>query len=248
MKLNCVELKAKDYVNIIPLGDIHFGAKECDIDKLEEWIDWIKHDKNTSVMLMGDLINCGTKVSIGAGTFDDDYNPEEQYYKMIEYLKPIRKKIIGAHLGNHEERIRMETSFDITKLMCKDLDVPYLGYSALSKIRVNDLNYIVCSTHGSTGSGTIMGKLNGCRKMMDIADADLYLYGHTHGLAHDVQSYRRVDLKNKMIVEDKKHFVLTGNFIDWDGSYGEKKNYPLLKKGCPRVRLYAKEKDIHVSL
>jgi len=248
MKLNCKEFKVKEYLTVVPFGDTHYGSKECDEKLIHEWIDWIKGQKNIAVIGMGDFINCGTKVSVGAGSYDDKKVPEEQYNDMIDMLKPIKDKIIGMHIGNHEERIRQLSSFDIVKEMSKRLDVPYLGYSALHKLRVNEFNYIAFSTHGSSGGTTTSGRISACQKLQDVANADLYLMGHTHGLSNFTTSYLDVNLQNKTIEEHKKHFVLTGHFVDWDGSYGEQKNYPLLKKGAAKVKLYGDRWDVHVSL
>ncbi len=140
--------------------------------------------------------------------------------------------------GNHEERIRQLSSFDITKMMCRELNIPYLGYSALTKIKVNKLNFHVNSAHGSSGSGTPMGKMRNCMKMQNNADADIYLYGHTHGLDYNVQNYYRINNRGRYIEECTKHFVLTGSFVNWDGSYGEAKNYSMLPIGIPKIKLF----------
>ncbi len=238
MKLNIVDYKVKKALNLMALGDIHFGSKECNVPVLEAHLDMIKKTDDCAIILMGDLINCGTRVSVGAGTYDDDYNPQEQYEKMLNYLEPIKNKIISAHSGNHEERIRQLSSFDITKMLCRELNIPYLGYGALTKIKVNKLNFHVYSTHGSSGSGTPMGKMRNCVKMQNNADADIYLYGHTHGLDYNVQNYYLINNRGRYIEERTKHFVLTGSFVNWDGSYGEAKNYAMLPIGIPKIKLY----------
>jgi len=47
-----------DYSNkvyLIPLGDLHLGAPNVDIEKFEGYIDWIKKN-NAYAFLMGDLL------------------------------------------------------------------------------------------------------------------------------------------------------------------------------------------------
>ena len=191
--------------------------------------------RNGKVFITG---NCGTRTSVGAGNYDDSYNPQEQYEKIIEILDPIKDKIIGAMQGNHEERIRELSSFDITKLLCREIGCSYLGYSALHKLKVNNVNFEVFSAHGSSSSSTIEGKMRCCKNLQLIADADLYLLSHTHGLAHTVQPYYKINNRMKTVEEQTKHFVLTGHFVNWDGSYGERKGYQLLKSGLPKIKLY----------
>ncbi len=238
MMLNCQEYKVKKYLNLLPLGDVHFGARDCNEEVFQAHLDKIKRTPDCAIILMGDMINCGTRVSVGAGTYDDDYHPQEQYDRMMELLRPIKDKLIGGHIGNHEERIRELSSFNITKSMCRELEIPYLGYSALHKIKVNDVNFHINSTHGSTGSGSLMGKMRNCMKLQDNADADIYLYGHTHGLDYNPQPYYRINNRGRYVEEQMRHFVLTGGFVNWDGSYGEKKNYSMLPIGMPKIRLY----------
>ncbi len=248
MKLKCYNFKTKGNYRVTALGDMHFGSKECDVKLFEEKLKWLKKQEDLGIVLMGDLINCGTRYSVGAGTYDDDWNPQEQYEHMIDYLKPLKDKILLVHHGNHEERIRKETSFDITKLLAKELGVPYAeDYTALTKLRVNNNNYVVCSTHGSGSGTTAAGKMNACMKLANITDADLYLYGHTHALSHAVTPYRKVDYKNKTIKELERHFVLTGSFVKWDGGYGEQKHYSLLKRGMPTVTLGGDKWDIQAD-
>lgn len=238
MKLNCVNYKVKNYLTLIPFGDFHYGSRDCNVEVFKAHLDMIKNTDDCAVLLMGDLVNVGTRDSIGAGAFDDMRNPEEQYEEMLQFLKPIKKKIIGCHQGNHEERIRNSTSFDITKMLSRELEIPYLQYSALHKIRVNDINYHVYSTHGSSGATTIAGKINACRRLRENVAADIYLMGHTHGLDYNTNISYSINNRARTITTDVCYFVLTGGFVSWDGSYGEKKNYSPSPIGIPKIKLY----------
>ncbi len=236
-------------MKVVALGDVHLGSYQCNTKLLEKKIDWIKKQNNIIVVLMGDLINAGTKVSIGAGTFDDTYHPEEQYERMLDYLRPIKDKIVLAVTGNHCERIRQLTSFDVTKLLCRELGVYYAkDGSALMNVKVNKQHYTFYVKHGSTGAATSAGKMNGCIKMADYADADIYLMGHVHSLQHTLQMYRRYNRKNKMIDEVEKHFLTTGSFVDWDASYGELKGYSPMKCGMPTLSLSGSRFDVQVEM
>ena len=134
--------------------------------------------------------------------------------------------------------MRNSTSFDINKLFAEKLQVPYLQYGGLLKLRVNDINYHVYAIHGGSCATTLSGKMNACRKMQEKVNADIYLHAHTHGLDYSPQIYYEIDNRNKMIVEKIKHFVLTGSFTIWDGSYGEMKNLNPSPLGVPKIRLY----------
>ena len=238
MKYNSFDFKVDKYLTLIPFGDFHYGSKSCKVDTLLAHIKDIKETKDTAVLLMGDLCNIGTRDSVGSGTYDDHINPEEQYEQMLEFLKPIKKKIIGCHQGNHEERIKNSTSFDISKMLARELEVPYLQYGALHKIKVNNVNFHIYSIHGSSGSATLAGKMNSCIKMQEKVGADVYLMAHTHGLNYFPQIYYSIDNRGGHIVKNTKHFILTGSFVDWDSSYAEMKNYCPSPIGVPKVKLF----------
>jgi predicted phosphodiesterase len=238
MKLNCANFKVKNYLTLIPFGDVHYGSRECDVKVFNAHLNMIKEMGDVAVILMGDMVNVGTRDSVGAGAYDDNRNPEEQYEEMIGFLEPIKEKIIGCHQGNHEERIRNNSSFDISKMLAHELKVPYLQYSALHKIKVNDVNYHVYSVHGSSGATTAAGKMNSCRKMQENVDADIYLHAHTHALDYSPQICYTIDNRARIIEQRTRHFILTGSFVNWDGSYGEKKNYSLSPIGVPKIKLF----------
>ena len=40
---------------LVPLGDVHWGTKNCDEDKFLEIVQWIKKTPNAYTILMGDM-------------------------------------------------------------------------------------------------------------------------------------------------------------------------------------------------
>ena len=249
MKLNNVSLEPKgDKIVLTPFGDIHYGLKQCDFKLVKSYVNWIRKNEDSRVILMGDLIDSATKHSRGPQVFEDDITPQEQYDGIIELLMPIKDKIIGLHSGNHEYGIYRDTGVDLSKMMAKELSCPYLGYSCFSRIKIGKQNYIVYSTHGSSGSTLPHTKIKKCLDLSASFNADIFLYGHTHDLDSRIEEYREIDLKNKCVKIKKKMFVLTGHFIDYEGSYGEQKNYRPAKKGSPKIKLYKDKWDFHCGL
>jgi len=246
-----VHVKEKDFkgpeLELIPIGDIHYGSKECNIKKIKENVQYVKDNKNARVVLMGDLVDIALRDSVGAGTFDNNFEPEEQIDGIIELLMPIKNKILCLIGGNHEERIRMRTSIDINKLIAKALDTTYVGSMCFLKIMVGTTNYVVFAAHGSTGAVSPAGKINAVMKYGTYIDADLYLMGHVHELAHHTTEYFRVDIGNKQIVKDKRHYVITGHYLNY-GGYAEAKGYAPGKTGSPNIKLSKDIKRIRVSI
>jgi len=55
-------------VYLVPLGDTHYGSSEFTSwsnEKLTGYINWILERQNAYTFLMGDILNCGTTMSLG---------------------------------------------------------------------------------------------------------------------------------------------------------------------------------------
>lgn len=242
-----MNIKEKTDIQLIPLGDIHYGAPLCDINKLKETIEWIKNKPRVRVILMGDLIDAGLRDSVGGGSFDNDSTPEKQIDYILDLITPIKNKVWCVLHGNHEERIIQKTSIDVSKMMARTLGVPYAGDSAYIRVKIGDTSYKVFAIHGNAGSLTPAGKLNGCMKIATYVDADMYIMGHVHELMSHSTVYIRMNVKDKMIEKDKRYYVLSGHFLKY-GGYAEQKGYNPGKTGVVKIDLNKKKKDVHVSL
>lgn len=252
IRLNYCELEKtpkKDYAELLFLGDIHLGHPQCQTEKLKAQINWAVKNR-CHVIGMGDMIESGLRDSIGDSVYQQKLNPEEQMEMAIELFKPLAKEglLIGIHEGNHEHRITKSTGIDITKIISKMLDVPYLGYSCWNWIRVDDINYSLYSTHGSSGSKYKHTKL---KAIMDIAawiDADIIAMGHVHSIAAEPIIKQSVDFRNKVVQEKECYVCLTGSYLAWDKSYAQMHNYPITKIGSPKAKIRGDRRDIHFSL
>lgn len=251
IRLNKFELdsNSKNEASILFWGDIHLGYPQCEIDKALKSLEWAL-DKGMYVILMGDLLECGLTGSIGDSVYMQKLNPQAQMEKMVDILTPLAKtgRIIGLHEGNHEERITKNTSINISKIMARLLNVPYLGYACWSLLKVGNIHYTMYSSHGVSGSVLEHTKLNAVIKQSHIVRADIVAYGHTHGLDIATRVTQYIDLRSKSVKEFKTYCVLTGAYISWDGSYGQKKGYGIPKIGSPKVKLSGLRKDLHFSL
>ena len=234
---------------LLPLSDIHWGAKTCNVEKLRGYIRWaLEH--NAWVILNGDLIENANRSSVGAGVYEQDKQPQQQADEIIDVLTPLTKKkqIIGLLTGNHEERTFKDTGFDISYYIARQLNVPYMRYSGLFKLKVCDINYVVFATHGSSGSRFLRTKMQACEALSNVAHADIYLYGHVHDLITWSTTYYYVDIKNKQKKQDRRTFAITGTFQEYDGTYADAKNLIPGKTGAVRIRLSGDHKDVHSSI
>ena len=250
MKLNVIDAgKLKgNKLNLMTLGDIHLGAKDCAEDKFYEYVKWISKQKDTKTLLMGDMINCGLRNSVGAGSYDDKNLVQDQMEEIVEALKPLKGRMVGLHTGNHEQRIFNSTGIDVSKIMAKDMGIPYLGWSVFNYVKVGDQAYDIYSTHGASGATQPHTKIRGCIKLSYSFDADIYLMGHVHRLdfAYGLRTY--YDRKMKCVKEKKKLYGLTGHFLKYEDSYAEVKNLKKETTGALRLKLYKDKWDIHAQM
>lgn len=86
---------------IYPIGDLHVGDPLFNEKKFKEFVNSIKSRDDTYLILMGDLLDCAIKDSIG-DTYSAIQNPQQAKKYLIELLQPVKDKILGVIQGNHE--------------------------------------------------------------------------------------------------------------------------------------------------
>ena len=247
MQLHCI-YENIPYMQLIPFGDVHYGDKASNIIRAKKTVDWIKKHEYARVILMGDLLNSANKGSIGAAVFDEDVHGQDQLEFFEELLRPIKDKIYGSLIGNHEFRVFKDTGYNVTKLLAKDLDHKYYGFGAFLKINVKNNNYVIYCTHGSSGATLPYTKIKKLLDMSSYIDADIYLMGHVHSLQIHTQEIKRVNKRKRIVERQKKYYVLTGHYLNYEDSYAEMKNMRPDKQGSPTIILGGDKKEIRVIL
>ena len=249
IRLNKHTLKVKenkDYTEMVFLGDLHFGSPQFAEKKFLDMLDYCKQ-KEVYILLMGDLLECATRDSIGAGVYEQINTPQEQYEWMVEKLNPVKHLILGTHLGNHEDRIYQKSGYNVMKAFAKELGVPYLGDACWTELRVGSQRYTLYTLHGRTGaqrSGTVLTALENISASFD---ADIVAIGHAHRCVDSYELVQYVDTKSKSIKEKKKVLIVTGHYLEYEKGYWQTKGGKISKLGSPKVKLFSNKKDIHVS-
>ena len=256
-----------DCIYLIPLGDFHVGAEEftaASEKKLQGYIEWILARNNAYAVLMGDLTNCSTVVSAGR-PFEEKLDGTDQFLEVKRILEPLarEKKILSSVVGNHEYQYMkaVGTRLNRNKELCALLDIDYCGAQAYLSLNITvsrnkRMTYDVFCTHGFGGGRKKGAKVNNLSGLADIAEADLYLAGHTHECIGYLTT-RWTHVQNRL-VERKVGFCITGSFLSYtqeselvsSESYAERLALPPARIGAPRIRLEcaAGRKDIHISI
>lgn len=240
--------KDKDYAEVLMFGDLHYGSPFCDIERAEKMLDYC-YDNGIYVFCMGDLLEAATRYSIGSGVYEQ-LNPNMQIEKIEAMLGDLAKKglILGYLSGNHEERIMKETGVDISKIICRELNIPYLGAAGWNLWYVGNQSYSVYCIHGATGSKFSYTKLKAITDISHYFSADLIAHAHTHDILINSIERQTLDKQNKTIKTAKSFLVVTGHYLTYQGSYAQAKGYPPGKQGSPKVKFFSDKKDIHISV
>ena len=247
-RLNRKTLKVvrENFAELVLLGDIHYGSPQCDVPRFLAMLDYCV-TKKIYLLLMGDLVEMATRYSVGGGVYEQEFPGQSQVEWMIEKLQPAAKNglIVGSHAGNHEERVYNATGIDISKAICRELGVTYLGDACWSSFKVGSQRYAVYTLHGRTGArydGTV---LKAVENISTSFYADLVAMGHAH---KQVSGNIVVEtVINDRVVRKKKFIVVTGSYLKYDGGYWQKVGGQISKLGSPKIKFFADRHDISIS-
>ena len=248
--------KSLDCAYIYPIGDIHTGDPASNTKKLKGYLEWILSVPNAFIILMGDLANVAICDSV-SDTYSETEHPGDQYDSVVDLFRPAAKagRILGMISGNHERRIYRKTGIDISKLMARELGVPYSPDEMWLKITLGRkrggnqkrVAYTCYMTHGFGGGRLKGSKLNKVVQLAEITNVDVYFMAHTHQIGALPDDYYVVDAKNNVVLRKKRLFVSTGGFLDRKG-YAVQFGFSPTHSGSPRVRLDGTRKDAHCSV
>lgn len=235
----------KPYAEVVFLGDCHYGSPQFDEPRFLSMVDYCFKNR-IHVFLMGDLIEMATRHSVGAGVYDQLFSGQTQHEKMVEWLTPLAQRglILGLLQGNHEERVYKESGVNVSKAMARELTIPYLGDACWNTFRVGKQCYSIYSLHGRTGSKFDGTALLALERLAAPFHADLVVMGHAHKCISSSVLMQKVH--NGLVVEHKKHLLITGSYLKY-GGYAQTFGLPPSKLGSPKVKFMSDRHDISVS-
>lgn len=231
---------SKKYLDLLFIGDIHFGNKYYDKEALDKALNYARKNKSRCrIILMGDLLELATKSSVGRSVYDEDYPTNRQFDIAVSTFKEFKDIIDCVLEGNHEERIIRDTSFEITEKMAIQMGAgkAYSKFSSILNYTVGDFTYSVYAWHGASGGVTRSGVTNALLKMRNVVIAHIYAMGHTHKLFSFPEKVALPDPANNNYKELEQLFVNTGTAVG-PGGYGEQKGYAPQNTGFGLVRIY----------
>lgn len=189
--LDMIVHNLKGNITIYPIADVHLGAME---HSEGEWQDFIKKVQNSEakLILAGDLLNNSLRSTKFANPFDEAIRPRDAKRRMVEYLDPIKDRILCVVTGNHERRTYRDDDQDLTYDICSKLDIEHLyreniAYMKITTGRRNTkqggsiASYIFAVTHGAGGGIYTGASVNRNERFGNIIEGiDCLVVGHSH--------------------------------------------------------------------
>lgn len=237
-------------IEIVAIGDVHSGDDWCDEQAVKDVINYVLAKPYRYVILNGDLINNAIKTAISDVYGSND--PEMEIRHVSRLFMPIKDRILAMGSGNHEERTLKLTGIDPSRYIATRLGIEdkYASNSFLLFLSVGRSHtdrpsrkprqqvYIIFVQHGYGGGKKSGGKLNNLNASDGIvANADLYVMGHTHDPMTNAKRVFICDYQNRQVYEQKKYYLMHNAYLDY-GGYGLRMGFSPAAKEIMYARLY----------
>ena len=248
--------------NLYVLADLHIGDPHCVPSEVTRRIDEIKNDPYGLCILNGDLMNTALRNSV-SDVYGEVMKPMQQINFLVDLLRPIAGKIIGATTGNHENRVYRADGIDTMRIVCRELGFEekycpegvfiFLRFGTRGKqLHQKDGRnprqwYTIYASHGSAGGRKEGAKAIRLADMASICDADIYCHAHTHLPMIMKEDFYRTDTSNCAVHKVSKLFVNTGAALSY-GGYGQAQEFKPASIHNPVIHLEGKNKRATATL
>ena len=238
-----------DEITVIPVADVHLGEIEHDEKAWEGFCKSVRDEPDVYLILCGDLVQNGVRSSVG-NPFEQTMTPFEQKQAMIEYLEPLKDKILCSCSGNHEARTRKESDQSISyDIMCKlgienlyRENIVYMkvsiGTRQATKAKCPNVSYTFCVTHGAAGGRLTGNPVNRAEEFArTVQNLDVLIVGHSHKGSVTRPKRMVIDDKNNVVKEVSSVVVGAESWMFY-GGYAARKMLLPAEHGFPqRLRL-----------
>lgn len=251
-------------ITVIPVGDVHLGSRECKEQEFIDFIEKVKNTPNVYLLLLGDLIDNGTRNSV-TNIFRATMSPSSQKKEMAKLLTHVADRILASVSGNHEKRKDSRDAdddpcYDIMAKMDKEelhrenmafvkitLGEQYTedGVRSNSKYRPS---YTICLTHGS-GSGALPGSVINKNERLGFCldGVDLLVVGHSHKPMVSQPGKVVVDNRNNKVSIVPFKVVTATSWLDY-GDYAMAKMLQPSSHALQKITLSAYRKEMAVTM
>lgn len=209
-------------IDIYPIADVHLGAIEHAEPEWQAFLKRLEKD-DAYIVLAGDLLNNSTRGTKFANPFDEVLRPREAKRRMVEYLEPVKDRILCVVSGNHEARTLKDSDQDLTYDICAKLNIEHLYRENMAFMKVECGNrksedkslcsYVFCVTHGSGGGIYTGAAVNKSERFGNVIEGvDCIITGHVHKGFVSKPAKIVVDARNGFV--SMRHYVVI-SCVSW---------------------------------
>lgn len=236
------------------IGDVHPGNLTFNKEFYEYSLSRVNNRIGSAMIKMGDVLELNTDSSPEAAMHEQVWTNQIQQDYIVAKNRPLadNNKIWSwSGGGNHDDdrskkKIGIPKSRDIAQI----LRVPYTPINAYHIIDFNNHRLILYTQHGKgrttpTKNGT---KRKLLKESLIYPMADIVCIGHTHRLDYgdlmlfdEINHEVYIDYDNLCMATRPKtypRYLITGHFLNYLKSYGQKAGYPPIPSGYPILKLY----------
>ena len=247
----------REDIIIVPVFDVHLGARECKEQEFRKFIDMVSKTPNMYLILGGDLVDNGLRNSL-TNVFKAVYSPSEQKKMMAKILEPVKDRVLCSVSGNHERRSTRDADDDPAyDIMCK-LDIENLHRESMAflKIQIGDIKgsgdrnptYMITVVHGAGGGMLTSGAvLRGERSAYAVDGCDLFIFGHTHKPFMTQPGKIVIDPRNEKISIKPIKVLNATSWLEYTDYAAQKMLLPTTH-ALHTVTLCGKKKEIVVTM
>lgn len=253
------EIRFKKYgevINLIPFGDVHYGAPLFAKENWKNFVSRASRLKNAYFFGIGDymdVVSTSERYSIRSSNLHDstlssiDQFIKKQADDFCEEIKFMKGRIIGMVGGNHY--YQFETGMTSDHYICEKMGCKYLGVKALVALIIKDAcghhahRIDICAHHGEGGGRTPGASINKLYRDAQSWDADIILQGHDHERMADFvnriglsDGHSNINLVNRRILIARTGSFLKG-YVNEHKSYVTDANLPPSDLGAINISL-----------
>lgn len=262
-----------DTWTIVPIGDIHLGARACDEDRLKRVIDRVAKDDRALWIGLGDYCDfvnvkdprfAARTLAEWISVADLEDLAGAQEARLFKYFEPIAGKCLGLLEGNHETAItkyseRAIFANIVTRMKevggFKPDDVLGIGYYGWLQLHFyrskhqERASVITLNLHHGFTKGKLAGaKALDMQRWLWTHDADIVLFGHSHNTASQIETVQGLnDAGNP--VERNRIGAYGGTFLKTNEegvtTYSEQKGYFPTPQSGVAIHLHPHAYDPH---
>ncbi len=228
----------EDKMTIVPLFDVHYGHRECRVEKFNAYLEWIRDNDDVFVILGGDLME--NALDDGRGmSYDQVENPDNQLNDLTILLAPIAHKCLMILPGNHEWRTYRKSGIDPTRLLAERLDIPYFDGPVYLSVQAGGNRWKAHVRHGRTGAATKGGKINTAAKPRAWTDfVHFIVMGHVHDPSITSEVCMVEDPVHCRLDYKQQWVVITQSFLGWERTYAYRGEFAPSGKGGVALEIF----------